>query len=57
MRNELKFRGYTEVLCPNMYNLKLWKTSGHYKNYQENMFILKVENKGFGFKPMNCPGH
>jgi threonyl-tRNA synthetase len=57
MREELRWRGYTEVLSPNIFNLKLWKTSGHYKNYKENMFILKVENQGFGMKPMNCPGH
>jgi len=40
-----------------VYNLKLWKTSGHYMNYKDNIFILKVENQGFGVKPMNCPGH
>lgn len=40
-----------------MYNLKLWKTSGHYKNYKDNIFLFKVENQGFGMKPMNCPGH
>ena len=37
--------------------MKLWKTSGHYKNYKENLFLMKVENQGFGLKPMNCPGH
>ena len=57
MRKELMNRNYSEVLCPNMFNLKLWKTSGHYKNYLENLFMLKVEKQGFGFKPMNCPGH
>lgn len=40
-----------------MYNLKLWKTSGHYRAYKDNIFLLKVENQGFGLKPMNCPGH
>lgn len=40
-----------------MFNLKLWKTSGHYDKYKENLFLLKVENQGFGVKPMNCPGH
>lgn len=57
MRNEYKIRGYQEVISPNVYNLKLWKTSGHYKNYKDNLFIFKVENQGFGIKPMNCPGH
>ena len=36
MRNQYKVRGYQEVISPNIYNLKLWKTSGHYKNYKEN---------------------
>ena len=40
-----------------MYNLKLWKTSGHYKNYKDNIYLFKVEHQGFGMKPMNCPGH
>lgn len=40
-----------------MYNIDLWKTSGHYKNYSDNLFLLKVDNHGFGLKPMNCPGH
>ena len=57
IRTEYKVRGYQEVLSPNMFNLKLWKTSGHYQKYKENLFMLKVENQGFGLKPMNCPGH
>ncbi len=57
MRDELKWRGYQEVIAPNIFNLRLWKTSGHYKNYKEHMFILQVEKQGFGMKPMNCPGH
>ena len=57
MREELKWRNYTEVIAPNIFNLKLWKTSGHYKNYKEHMFILQVEKQGYGMKPMNCPGH
>ena len=57
IRNQYKVRGYSEVISPNIYNLKLWKTSGHYKNYKENLFLMKVENQGFGLKPMNCPGH
>ena len=57
IRKEYELRGFTEVISPNMYNLRLWKTSGHYKNYKDCMFLLKVENQGFGLKPMNCPGH
>ncbi|KAF9432913.1 threonyl-tRNA synthetase [Entomortierella beljakovae] len=50
-------RGYTEVMSPNMYNVKLWHTSGHWQNYQENMFSFNVEKDTFALKPMNCPGH
>jgi threonyl-tRNA synthetase len=57
IRHEYRVRGYQEVLSPNIYNLKLWKTSGHYSKYKDNLFIMKVENHGFGLKPMNCPGH
>jgi threonyl-tRNA synthetase len=57
IRKEYELRGFTEVITPNMFNLRLWKTSGHYKNYKDCMFLLKVENQGFGLKPMNCPGH
>jgi threonyl-tRNA synthetase len=57
MKEQYRVRGYREVITPNMYNLRLWKTSGHYQNYKKNMFLQKVESQGFGFKPMNCPGH
>ena len=57
IRNEYRCRGYNEVITPNMFNLKLWKTSGHYKNYKDNIYLFKVESQGFGMKPMNCPGH
>lgn len=57
IRTEYRVRGYNEVVTPNMFNLKLWKTSGHYKNYKDNIYLFKVEHQGFGMKPMNCPGH
>lgn len=44
MRDEYRFRGYNEVISPNMYNLKLWKTSGHYKAYKNNIYLFKVES-------------
>ena len=50
-------RGYDEVITPNIYNMKLWETSGHAAHYKENMFTFKVEGQEFGMKPMNCPGH
>ncbi|KAL6940416.1 threonyl-tRNA synthetase [Hanseniaspora vineae] len=57
MRSEYIKRGYQEVITPNMYNSKLWETSGHWGNYKENMFTFDVEKETFGLKPMNCPGH
>lgn len=57
MRKEYRQRGYEEVITPNMYNSKLWETSGHWGNYKENMFSFDVEKETFGLKPMNCPGH
>jgi threonyl-tRNA synthetase len=50
-------RGYEEVITPNLFNVKLWEKSGHWANYQENMFAVDVEKEKFGLKPMNCPGH
>ncbi|GAV64579.1 tRNA-synt_2b domain-containing protein/TGS domain-containing protein/HGTP_anticodon domain-containing protein/tRNA_SAD domain-containing protein [Cephalotus follicularis] len=57
IRNQYWERGYQEVKSPNMYNIKLWETSGHAANYKENMFLLEIEKQEFGLKPMNCPGH
>jgi threonyl-tRNA synthetase len=57
MKEEYHHRGFTEVMSPNMYNMKLWNTSGHAAKYKENMFCLEVEKEEFGLKPMNCPGH
>ncbi|EIW79924.1 threonyl-tRNA synthetase [Coniophora puteana RWD-64-598 SS2] len=57
MRAEYKKRGYQEVISPNMYNNKLWETSGHWQNYRDGMFQLDIEKEKWGLKPMNCPGH
>ncbi|CAG8562565.1 4547_t:CDS:10 [Paraglomus brasilianum] len=57
IKEEYWKRGYTEVITPNMYNTKLWEQSGHLANYEENMFIFKIEKENFALKPMNCPGH
>lgn len=57
LREQYQIRGYQEVITPNMYNAKLWETSGHWANYKENMFTFEVEKETFGLKPMNCPGH
>jgi threonyl-tRNA synthetase len=50
-------RGYTEVKTPLIYDSGLWKTSGHWGKYRENMFTVQVEEREMGVKPMNCPGH
>ncbi len=50
-------RGYNEVKTPLIYDAELWKTSGHWGKYRENMFIVQVEDREMGVKPMNCPGH
>ncbi|KAI8370356.1 uncharacterized protein BYT42DRAFT_502441 [Radiomyces spectabilis] len=57
IKGEYGHRGFTEVITPNMYNLKLWNQSGHAAKYKENMFCLEVDKEEFGLKPMNCPGH
>ncbi|RKP32934.1 threonyl-tRNA synthetase [Metschnikowia bicuspidata] len=57
IRAEYRQRGYDEVITPNMYNSKLWETSGHWVNYKDNMFQVEVEKENFALKPMNCPGH
>ncbi|KAI9312825.1 hypothetical protein BX666DRAFT_1865229 [Dichotomocladium elegans] len=57
IRNEYQVRGFTEVITPNMFNLKLWNQSGHAAKYKENMFCLEVDKEEFALKPMNCPGH
>ena len=50
-------RGYTEVKTPLIYDSELWRTSGHWGKYRENMFTVGVEEREMGVKPMNCPGH
>lgn len=57
LREQYWQRGYEEVVTPNMYNSQLWKTSGHWQNYKDDMFTFDVEKEQFGLKPMNCPGH
>jgi threonyl-tRNA synthetase len=50
-------RNYHEVMSPNMYNSELWKISGHWDFYKDDMFVIDVDEQKFGLKPMNCPGH
>ncbi|KAL9541921.1 threonyl-tRNA synthetase [Mucor bainieri] len=57
IKDEYQHRGFTEVITPNMFNLKLWNQSGHAQKYKENMFCFEVDKEEFALKPMNCPGH
>jgi threonyl-tRNA synthetase len=50
-------RGYTEVKTPQIFDAELWKTSGHWGKYRENMFTLQIDEREMAIKPMNCPGH
>ena len=52
-----KPRGYTEVKTPQLYDSALFKTSGHWEKFQEEMFITESAGAPYGLKPMNCPGH
>jgi threonyl-tRNA synthetase len=55
---ELYFKyEYSEVITPQILDVALWKTSGHYDNYAENMYFTTAEEREYAVKPMNCPGH
>ena len=49
--------GYDEIETPHVFRTELWKKSGHYDNYVDDMFLLDVNDEEYGLKPMNCPGH
>ncbi len=55
-REEHRKRGYTEIMTPIMLNAELWKRSGHWDHYKENMYMSKIDGQDFAIKPMNCPG-
>ncbi|MGE8547122.1 threonine--tRNA ligase [Alcaligenes sp. WGS1538] len=57
MRKVYQDNGYQEVKAPQILDLSLWKKTGHWDNYAENMFTTESENRVYGLKPMNCPGH
>ena len=56
-RTENRRRGYREVKTPILYDVDLWKQSGHWEKYKENMYFTEVEDRPMGLKPMNCPAH
>ncbi|HEX7341147.1 MAG TPA: threonine--tRNA ligase [Rhodanobacteraceae bacterium] len=57
MRRVYRESGYQEVRCPSILDVSLWKQSGHWDNYKENMFFTESEKRTYAVKPMNCPGH
>ena len=57
MRRVYRESGYREVRCPQILDVSLWKQSGHWDNYQDNMFFTESEKRTYALKPMNCPGH
>jgi len=57
MRRVYVENGYQEVRAPQILDVTLWKRSGHWDNYRENMFFTASENRDYAVKPMNCPGH
>jgi threonyl-tRNA synthetase len=57
MRSVYQNNGYQEVRCPAILDVSLWKKSGHWDNFRENMFFTASESREYAVKPMNCPGH
>jgi threonyl-tRNA synthetase len=57
LRKDLYRRGYEFVTTPHVARDTLWKTSGHYDYYRQNMYVFSIDDEEFVIKPMNCPGH
>ncbi|MDR2035562.1 MAG: threonine--tRNA ligase [Coriobacteriales bacterium] len=66
LRRDLYARGYEEVITPHIYNAEVWKISGHYDFYHDNMYFFEIDESAakdrsktseYAVKPMNCPGH
>ncbi|MBU6468897.1 MAG: threonine--tRNA ligase [Betaproteobacteria bacterium] len=57
MRQVYRDNGYQEIRCPQILDRSLWEKSGHWDNFQKNMFTTESESRDFAIKPMNCPGH
>ena len=56
LRKKLSQEGYQEVSSPILVKSDLFKKSGHWEYYHENIFNFKIENQSYSLKPMNCPG-
>jgi threonyl-tRNA synthetase len=57
MRQVQRENGYLELRTPQVIDVSLWKRSGHWDNFRENMFFTESESRDYAVKPMNCPGH
>ena len=57
MRRIYKVYDYQEVITPQVLDVDLWHTSGHYEKYKENMYFTQIDEREFALKPMNCPCH
>lgn len=57
IREIYRAQKYSEVVTPQILDVELWHTSGHYANYRDNMFFTEVDERQFAVKPMNCPTH
>ena len=56
VRGQLERRGYVEIKTPHILDEELWRRSGHWDNYRDDMFFTSAEDRRFALKPMNCPG-
>ncbi len=56
IRSECLKRGYQEIRTPFILNSDLWKRSGHWENFHENMYFTQIDEEDYAVKPMNCPG-
>ncbi len=56
LRKMLEKAGYKEIGCPIMLNVDLWKQSGHYDHYRDNMYFSEIDETTYAIRPMNCPG-
>ena len=57
IRELYKDFGYDEVITPQVYDIELWKQSGHWDLFREYLYHMKIGEREFSLKPMNCPGH
>lgn len=55
-KTEHRKRGYDEIKTPLIMNKQLWRTSGHWDHYKDNMYFTKIDDEDYAIKPMNCPG-